>query len=286
MDGLSFEISYDIDFGPILKLAERISESLRDELARIVEAGGQQLEAAWIEEAGALLKNPTGYIRHIQEGIEYPFEQDPLHFAIINDHPAARLLEEGVKPYDLKKILETSSKVRISKDGNRYLVIPFTQSMASVKAAGIDPKKVRALEPSTFRRGQFPRGSLAHQANPGGQPHRYTWGESLNDMGDVGKRRKYFTPFQTRSGNREDTVDYTWKTSPFERMYRFGLTSGNQLTTFRTMSDKSDPNSWQHPGIRGMKIAEIAVKRVGPGIISEVERITSQIMDKFDSEKS
>ncbi len=42
-----------------------------------------------------------------------------------SDLAYAKVLEEGGPPRDLKTMLSTSSKVRISKAGKRYLIIPF-----------------------------------------------------------------------------------------------------------------------------------------------------------------
>lgn len=44
---------------------------------------------------------------------------------IYSNSPYARSIEEGMGARDLKKMLDTSSRTRVSKTGKRYLIIPF-----------------------------------------------------------------------------------------------------------------------------------------------------------------
>lgn len=276
---LKFGIVIEVDLSPIDRLDKATSEG-EDELAQLVENTGAKLKGEWAAYAGQMLKNPGGYTQAIQEGEEYPFESDPLHLVIINDHKAARWFEEGVRPFDVKGMLGTSGAVKIAKDGTRYVVIPFKHSVSQLTAAGIDYGEVRNLNPSFFRRGAFPRGSRAEaqNANPRKQAHSYTWGDPLTDLGSIGVRHKGFGNLATK-----EVHEYTWKNSPFERLYRFQQKdAGSEYATFRTISDKSEPGSWQHPGIRAMAIAETAVNIVRPDFMDEVERITERIMAKFE----
>lgn len=276
---LKFGIVIEVDLSPLDRLDKAMGEG-EDDLAQLVEDTGAKLKEEWTAYAGQMLKKPGGYAQAIQEGEEYPFEQDPLHFVIINDHQAARWFEEGVRPFDIKGMLGTSGAVRIARDGTRYVVIPFKHSVSQLTAAGIDYSEVRNLNPSFFRRGAFPGGSRAETQNtdPRKRAHSYTWGDPLTDLGTVGMRRKGFGNLKTK-----EVHEYTWKASPFERLYSFQQKDGgSEYATFRTISDKSEPGSWQHPGIRAMAIAETAVNIVRPDFMNEAERITERILSKFE----
>ena len=55
---------------------------LYDSLQEIVEASGNQLIAEWHKEGTIALKNPGGYIQAIDDGLQYPYESNPLHLVI------------------------------------------------------------------------------------------------------------------------------------------------------------------------------------------------------------
>ncbi len=262
-------LNVDVDLSGIQAL-EDFAELIPSRLAKVIEATGTQLVAEWSKEARIALKNPSGYVLKIEEGVEYPFHDDPLHYVVTNRHPAVMFLEEGVDPFDLKKMLETSSKVKISKEGKRYLRVPFKHSVESMESAGIDPREFQQLATSQKQT------RLVVDAR-----RRYEWGDRLKDMGDLGKRRKFFSgmgdKFAAERGVRGRTVDYTWKTSPFENVVRFKENHGSSYMTFRTISENSDPDSWIHPGIRATHIAEMAVSNVEPMFIAAVREIIPEI---------
>lgn len=61
-----------------------------------------------------------GYMKSIQRRELGDFREE-----VYSDSPYAKPLEEGMPARDLKKMLDTSSKVRVGKTGKRYLIIPF-----------------------------------------------------------------------------------------------------------------------------------------------------------------
>jgi len=238
--------------------------ALNDQIASIFSAivseTGDQLVGAWTREAQLALKSSTSYIHHISTK-----EISPTHVRVSNDHPAALFLELGVDPFDMKKSLATSPKVRIGKKGQRYLIIPFDHPLQRIVAEGhVAPEELSELAPSKW----LTRGQNV-------SAHQYEWGDALTDMGNVGKKRKYWSAYtgpMARFDKRgfdtgaHGTIDYTWKTSPFERIYRFVDSHGKttSFTAFRTISSKSEPDAWIHPGIRAMRIAGTAVEQVRP----------------------
>jgi hypothetical protein len=70
---------------------------------------------------GKVIGSRSGaYAKSIQSHQISPFEWE-----IFSDSPYASIIEEGAPERDLKKMLTTSNKVRRTKDGRKYLIIPF-----------------------------------------------------------------------------------------------------------------------------------------------------------------
>lgn len=70
---------------------------------------------------GKTIQDRTGaYLRSIQLRFDGAFSAE-----VYTDLPYAASIEYGSKPYDMKQILNTSLKVRVSAKGRRYLIIPF-----------------------------------------------------------------------------------------------------------------------------------------------------------------
>ena len=73
---------------------------------------------------GKVIRNRTGeYARSIQIRHTGPFAAE-----VFSDLRYAQGIEEGMPARDLKKMLDTSFKVRLSAKGLRYLIIPFRHS--------------------------------------------------------------------------------------------------------------------------------------------------------------
>ncbi len=125
---MPFEIVYDIDYSPLFEIVKHIEQRLQQpsELTKAVQTAGDYTTQQWINLANSKFKHSQGgYVRGIMSGISYPYNGDPLHYRGENKASYAKALEEGVQSFDMKKALYTSDKVRITKDGKRYLVIPF-----------------------------------------------------------------------------------------------------------------------------------------------------------------
>ena len=252
---IGYNLSYFIDITPFENLVSAI-EGLKTQLENEVEAFGYGvLVQAWHKEAATALKRPGGYIQKIDEGIEYPFDHDPLNFVVVNRHVAARYLEEGFEPFDLKKMLSTSAKVKVGKDGKRYLHIPFEHSTSELKEAGVY-EEARGLRQSRIT-------TIVRNTARGDQ-RSYEWGGRLKGMGDLGRRSKVFPVTTDLARAIGGSVKYTWKTSPFEGIVRFQAGPGPQsrYSSFRTISENSNPQAWIHPGIQASHIAEKAINSV------------------------
>ncbi len=167
-------------------------------------------------------------------------------------------IENGRPARDLKKMLNTSLKVRISKKGSRYLYIPFrhntpgNNALSNAMPASIH-KIAKTMAPSsivgkTTRKsgtGAFDIKTKTHLTVP---QNKYKWGDSLA-AGLAPKLKPHH------------------KTDIYAGMYRFntstpGGAKSSSYLTFRTMSEKSP--GWIVPAQPGQKIAQGVVDRMKP----------------------
>lgn len=140
-----FSLVLEYDFSALNEAAEYIQNNLNKtaELPRAVEAVGNFGIQTWLDVANSkFVHSSGGYARGIVNGLQYPYNNDPLHFFAENLAPYARALEDGFDAFDMKKALESSDKVRISKDGKKYLVIPFRHGTPGSKMYKAMPKEV------------------------------------------------------------------------------------------------------------------------------------------------
>lgn len=179
-----------------------------------------------------------------------------------SDYKHAAEIENGRPPRDLKKMLDTSLKVRLSKDGNRYLIIPFRHNTPGKNAtAQAMPKDVfkqaKQLSMSTIiGHTQRPSGtgawSLKTKAPVMVPQRQYTWGDRL--MGaDVARKYQGMVRMNTATGGKKSSA----------------------YMTFRVLSEKS--KGWIIPAQPGQYIAKGVAENMQPlavSVISEAVRRT------------
>ncbi len=168
-----------------------------------------------------------------------------LQWEVASNAPYAGAIEYGTAAYDLKQILATSAKVRRTKDGRRYLIIPFRHGTGTGSGQGISfgsnvltpqeyalARKVLRAAPSHITGiGQRPSGNYPGRMVPQLQYH---WGgrltrEHLQQAG--------LAPARVRR---------------LQGMVRFDKPGGgghSQYLTFRTMIEGS--SGWLRPAQPG-----------------------------------
>lgn len=165
--------------------------------------------------------------------------------------------EFGMDAFDMKAVRPGwlgGSKAKTSSDGTKYITIPFRHSLtsaASIQYSGQAKREnLRGHLKDTIRRfgldkmvraatGQVVSGSVKRVPK---RPdvHRFLHGLTRIQTPNVGR-----TPSGLGRGS-------------------------SQLMTFRRMSEKSPPGSWQHPGINAVNLME----EVERWIDGELDRIT------------
>lgn len=155
------------------------------------------------------------------DSIEYPFGKDSFAGAVILRGQFPNMLEMGFGAFDEKIGFSKSKKITKKDSGGWYLTIPIRHSTpGSFMYGNPMPKDVYGVAKKLDN-----RGSLSY---PG-----------LGDVSWKGYQRKH----KTYDGLTRIVKSYQKATQ-------------SQYITFRRVSDKSDPNSWWHPGFSGVKIAE------------------------------
>lgn len=221
---------------------------------------GQQLWQAYA--AGAAL--PDGRKIRIRsggyEGSIHTRQTGPFEGEIFSDAPHADALERGMPPRDLKRMLDSSLKVRISKAGKRYLIIPFRHGTPdAVTLQSVMPPEVhdlwRGLRKSrVLNTGMRASGTGAldiRTRNPVLVPARnYRWGDRLTVTqlnaagvhGERARRMQGMVHFQNPSGR--------------------GGGKHGQYLTFRIMTEGS--RGWLTKGTPGYWPARTTAEQLRP----------------------
>lgn len=224
-----------------------IDETVLPLLNQAVRAVAQQTQINWMEavqRAKLWHGERDAYMQSIDMRMTGPFSAE-----VWSSYRYAAEIETGRPARDLKRMLDTSLKVRAAKDGRRYLIIPFRHSTPGNEAHGPSmPEHVyaqaRELAPSKVI-GQTRRVSGTGAMSVKTRTHLtvpqsiYSWGGRL-PAGSMGPNQK-------------------GKTDRFAGMYRFDAKTpggGRYSTylTFRTMIEGS--TGWIVPAKPGLHIAQ------------------------------
>lgn len=183
------------------------------------------------------------------------FTEQPDDFSMVfgmtpTKSKLAMMLEEGANQYDIKDGFANSDKKHINKDGSGwYLTIPFRWATSEAVAESMVfsnqmPKEIEKLVKTT------------------GRPLK------LSDL-----------PNQYRD-LRTSSVGYQHRASIYEGLTRTDISSTTNekrggYFTFRRVSDKSEANSWQHPGFEPLKLMEKSLSEL------RLDYIVDMSIDKF-----
>lgn len=128
-----------IDMDRLIRIQDAFGADEFPHLQVAVDAITDQCEALWKAFAagapmpnGKIIQSRSGqYGRSITQRRRFPFSNEV--FSLI---PYAKVIEEGAPARDMKEILRTSLKVRVSKAGKRYLIIPFRHDTGKAMSGG------------------------------------------------------------------------------------------------------------------------------------------------------
>lgn len=262
----SFKIA--IDLSHLVPLGTPINETALPHLSRAVQVIAEAAQARWVAYAhgaplpdGKVIQNRTGeYARSIMLRQTGNFSAE-----VYSMLPYAEAIETGSPARDLKKMLSSSLKVRLTKDGRRYLIIPFRWSVPGSVAGNNMPKALHNWWKGVPQSGstQIVNGDLKYRRRSGTgaldiktrlpimvPAWRYQWGTrtTRDDLEGLGLSKK--------------------AVKHMEGMYRFrpsaahGGGSHGQYLTFRMMVEGS--KGWNVPPQPGKYPARTVAQEMTP----------------------
>lgn len=221
----------------------------------------------WVEYAnGAPLPNgrtvPAYLRQEYAESITWTIT-GPLSTVVFSRLPQAGLIETGWPARDLKRMLDTSHKVRISKNGNRYLVIPFRHGAFNKQheARGVTSTGLLMMPRSVH---SLARG-MTH-STVAASSSRHVASRISNREPLRAASRRYVWGARLPPGLAPKLADHH-RTDPYAGMVKFqnsnrGGSKETSYLTFRVMSDRS--RGWVVPPQPGLKVAETVADQMRP----------------------
>lgn len=159
------------------------------------------------------------------------------------------MLEEGASSYDMKEGMARSAKKKPKKGGGWYITVPFRHATSEAVA-----------ESMTFA-GKMPS-EIQKLVQTAGRPL------NLADLPADYRERK------------TSWAGYKHKAAIYEGLHRRDISATDKekrggYYTFRRISDKSEENSWMHPGFKPLKLMEMTIQEL------PLDRIVDESIDKF-----
>ncbi|SMF93920.1 hypothetical protein SAMN02949497_1216 [Methylomagnum ishizawai] len=243
-----------------------IDESVLPRLALAVRKFAEQAELDWKEDVlrahGVWIDHKKQYAASIQTR-----QLGPFSYEVFSDLKLAEAIETGRPAYDLKRMLDSSLKVRRTKDGRRYLIIPFRHNTPGndalarpmpqdiykivgkkgfgkslITGVGWRNSGTGALSTQTRRGHNQTKGEAVRVAT-----RKYVWGDRL-PAGLAGKLKPHHA------------------TDIYAGMVRMNTSSGKQKSskylTFRVM--REGVPKWIIPARPGLNIAQGVADRLRP----------------------
>jgi hypothetical protein len=239
-----------LDLGAKADLMAVVNATIYPLAAQAVRAIAQQTAANWIEAVGRAKLwsgEKTAYASSIK------IELGDLSADIWSDYREASEIETGRPAKDLKKMLDTSAKVRVSKAGKRYLIIPFRHGTpgaidnpmpASVyaQALGLKPSRITGMGSRVSGTGAY---DMKTKKPLKVAQRQYAWGDRL--IGDiVGKKHQGMVRMNTSTAKSKRST----------------------YLTFRVMVE----------GSKGWVIAPRPGQQIVSGVVSAMQPLAAQVL--------
>jgi len=250
------EFKISVDLSGVMAAADSIiNEQVFPLLSQAVRGVAQKVQANWqeaVQRADLWSGEKDKYAASISWQTTGPFSA-----LVQSNYEHDEEIENGRPQYDLKQMLQTSQKVRQSKKGKKYLIIPFRHNVPGAEGGQAMPSNIYeqayALTPSQVT-GQGSRPAMMRPAMTGVRQmlsvatRSYKWGGRL----PAGLAPK---------------LKASHSTDIYASMVRFTTTTpgGSRYSsymTFRTMMEGS--NKWILPAKAGLRLAETVTRDMMP----------------------
>lgn len=261
------EFRVAVDLGHLMPPDTPLGVELFPNLALAVKNVAQTAQAIWQGYAngsealpgGAVIRpRSRGYLGSIRRN-----EQGPFRVEVFSDYLIAHLIEEGFPARDLKRMLDTSLRVRVTKSGIRYLIIPFSWGTPGTVTFGknVMPQEVHDLWSGGKLAASSVTGMTRRVSGTGAYdirtkspitvPQRqYKWGARLT------------MPQLQAAGVHGVAARHMAGMVNFRNPAGAGGGAHSQYLTFRVMSERS--SGWLVPAQPGKFPARTTAERIGP----------------------
>ena len=161
------ELSVSVDLHELLKLGPIVRAQIFQNLAGAVESVAQAGVGRWqmaVKAQKLWSGEKNAYVASIRYEMKGPYAAE-----IVSDYKFVEDIETGRPAYDLKRMLDTGPRVRRTKDGRRFLVIPIRHNTpgASGGMSKAAYQLARQLLPTTISsQGHRPAGEVT-ELSPG-----------------------------------------------------------------------------------------------------------------------
>lgn len=225
-----FSFGFKADFEAIRFMFNSIQEELADILLNTAE----EIRTEWLDEidkADVPEGHKISYAKTIQIDADINSDYTARVMVRGGGNLFSNLVEFGADRFDMKIGLLKSNKAKMSKEGYKYLIIPF-----------------KHFTPGALQKNVLPK-SLYEKVK------KLKFGKSM-------KKGK----FNLNTGEEKDIQTYKKKEEHRKGLYE-GITKVGRkghagYMTFRVVSEKSDASSWWHPGFRASPVYKKVVDKL------------------------
>lgn len=201
------------------------------------------------------------YVKGLVKDLQNTFGRDTVKVKGTDINVAYKVLTDAennkIQFFDLKPYFQRSAKVKISKNGGWYLKIPIGHTASQFRSA---------------------YGSKAWN-----QISHVQFGTTVNPDVNMQRLQKVLS---NSGGLTSNSLGYQWKSSSITRVPSANGGNRGSYIQFRTVSNRSDPNSWVigrksiEQGINNNTDNQQQAEAVAQVINSAIERIVSQYNSK------
>jgi hypothetical protein len=256
-----------VDLAPLAQALQLAEIEIANRAAQVVSNMASQIVSEW----GDAVYRATGK-GGLREAEREAYRDSiktrpisPLEIEIYSDYKHAAEIETGRPARDLKRMLDTSTKVRISAKGAKYLIIPFRHNTPGSDALVASmPKDVYKIAKQMQLSSAV--GSKTEMNAHGNPISRsvYDWGRAYSKLNKARTLIPARIPAGMMGPNPQGKVDR------FAGMVRMKGDSARNISggylTFRVMTSNS--NGWIVPAQPGLFIVKNIVDRCQPMFVT------------------
>lgn len=285
----NMNLSITFDLGAKLDLMKVVNQQVFPLLHQAVNAVGKQTAYNW-QEAVYAAKLWSGEKDAYAKSISWQMTGDFSGY-VEATYKYAEEIENGRPARDLKQMLNTSKKVRVSKKGTRFLYIPFRHNTPGNDGLA-NPMPPSVYDVASNLEASMVTGEKLRVSGQVKSQYSDRWNAvaaSKNARGSTTSSSKYLVKQSIYNWGGRLPAGMSPKlkphhaTDPHAGMVRFdtstpGGAKSSAYLTFRTMSEKS--KGWIVPPQEGQKIAQGVIEDIRPKAQMAFQKAIARTLSK------